>query len=162
MSKWYGSVVNRVEEGRNFTGRELHVGDDITMYHWSDRTCYYITEIVSDKCIKVREWHVCADHDKAGGMGNQNWLFFKTRDEEDEYLHRFFPDISPEHNEEPEPEVWVFRYGKWMREFIFTEDNYCTERELKSLEKHGFYKRYCDLSGRISFGVRNYYYDWEF
>lgn len=33
MSKvWYGNLTNRLEEGKNYTGREIRVGDDITMY----------------------------------------------------------------------------------------------------------------------------------
>ena len=31
MSRIYGNVINRFEEGKNYTGREINVGDDITM-----------------------------------------------------------------------------------------------------------------------------------
>ena len=164
MSKrWYGNLTNRLEEGRNYTGRELQVGDDITMYMWSDRDCYYIDEVVSPKEIKVRRYYVCADHSKKAGMGHQNWMYFKTVDEERKYLKNFFNDAYlDEHFEEPDAETWVFRNNKWKRAFTFTEENHCTEQELKSLAKHGYYKRYSNLSGNISFGVRDYYYDWEF
>ena len=158
--KWYGSVVNRIEEGRNVP--EIKEGTDITMYYWSDRTCYYVTEVIDQKHIKVKEYEVCADHDKELGMGHQEWLYFKTRRERNDYISKYYPNHYVANIEEPEAETWVFRHNKWKREVTFTEENYCTERELKSLREKGYYKRYYDLSGKISFGVRNYYYDWEF
>lgn len=156
--KWYGNLTNRLEEGRQYG--EIKPGTDITMYYWSDRTCYYVTEVIDQKHIKVREYEVVADKTKPGGMGHQNWVYFKTRKEAAEYLksyggYRDYVCESPE-------EDWVFRYNKWQKMYTYTEDNYCTEREKKSLEKKGYYNRYFDLSGKVSFGVRDYYYDWEF
>lgn len=166
MSKvWYGSLQNRLEEGRNFTGREIKAGDDITMYLYSDRACYYVDFVEDQKHIKVRRYYHCADHEKEGGIGHQNWMLFKTWDEWNAYLSRFFPEHhnAGEHHEEPEPETWVFRYNKWMREVRYTNPVFCgTVREHKSLEKNGYFKHYYDLAGSISFGVRNYHYDWEF
>ena len=158
--KWYGNVINRIEEGR--TVPEIKEGTDITMYYWSDRTCYWVEKVDNQKRIHVKRYYVCADHDKEGGMGHQDWMYFKTKREESEYLKKYFPDTVIYDDEEPEAEVWVYRYNKWKREVTFTEDNYCTEKELKSLKEKGYYKRYYDLSGRISFGVRNYFYDWSF
>jgi hypothetical protein len=168
MSKvWYGNLTNRLEEGKNYTGREIAVGDDITMYHYSDRTCYYVTAVEDQKRIQVRRYYTCADHDKPGGMGHQNWMYFRTWDEWNQYLAKYFPDHhdTSAHMEEPEAETWVFRYGKWMREWMHTEmrhpDAY-TKREREHFQKHGWFKDYSDLSGKVSFGVRDYHYDWEF
>lgn len=156
MSKvWYGNLTNRLEEGKNYTGREIRVGDDITMYLWSDRRCYYVTEVIDQKHIKVREYIVMHDKSKEWYMGNQDWVYFKTAEEAKKYHPTY-------ENHRDEEETWVFRYGKWMTEFVFTENNYCTKRELESLNKKGYYKRYFDLSGKLSFGVRDYHYDWEF
>lgn len=161
MAKIYGNLTNRFEEGKNYTGREINVGDDITMYYWSDRTCYYVTDVINQKRIKVKPYHVCADKEKATGMGHQEWKYFKTMREKCEYLGIIQDNI--EYDSFEREETWVFRYGKWMRECTFTEDYcFCSERELKSLQKKGYYNRYFDLSGKVSFGVRDYYYDWEF
>ena len=109
--KIYGSVSNRFEEGRNFTGREIRPGDDITMYLWSDRHCYWVVDVISQKEIKVKKYYVCADHSKPCGMGHQEWLYFKTQNEENEYLnscHLMYEgkEMKYETNfEEPEPEV---------------------------------------------------------
>lgn len=157
--RWYGNVINRLEEGRTIP--EITVGTDITKYHWSDRTCYYVTGVEDQKRIQVKEYYVCADKDKTGGMGHQNWLYFKSKREMYEYLNEHDCDYDLSRVKEDEPETWVYRYNKWYREFRMTEDNYCTEKELKSLAKKGYYNRYMEV-GNISFGVRNYYYDWEF
>ena len=160
MSKWYGNLDNRLEEGR--TVPEITEGMDITMYYWSDRTCYYVTKVHDQKRIEVKKWQVCADHDKKGGMGHQNWLYFKTRKEMNEYLERFFPG-QDRYDREDQAETWVYRYNKWMKEYVYTSDRDCaTDREHQHLLKHGWFARYYDLSGKISFGRRDYYYDWEF
>jgi len=163
MSKWYGSLNNRIEEGKNYTGREICVGDDITMYLWSDRHCYYVTEVIDQKHIKVKPYYVCADKTKPGGMGHQDWVYFKTLRERDEYLGRVEDDSFYEKNDREE--TWTFRYGKWMEEHRYTElyhpDAY-TKREQEHFQKHGWVNTYYDLSGRVSFGVRDYHYDWEF
>ena len=164
MSKWYGSLSNRLEEGKNFLGRDIEIGDDITMYLWSDRHCYYITEIVSRKPlkIKVRPYYVCTDKEKAHGMGHQDWKYFKTLKAFHEYTGIPVQEVNGELYEE---ETWTVRYGKWKKEFKHTEMEYpdtYTQRERDSFKKNGYFYTYHELSGNISFGVRDYYYDWEF
>lgn len=165
MSKWYGNVNNRIEEGKNYTGREIRVGDDITMYHYSDRTCYYVTEVIDQTHIKVRRWYTCADHSKEGGIGHQNWLYFRSMKEMHDYLSQFYP--YPESNFEETDSTWVYRYNKWMNEYVvkggvLENPEPYSERERKSFEKNGFLKVYSPLNGKVSFGVRDYYHDWEF
>lgn len=165
MSKWYGNLTNRLEEGRQ--DKPISIGDDITMYLWSDRKCYYVCEVMNQKKIKVRPYYVCADHSKEGGAGHQNWMYFKLWDNYNKYLSGFFPEhFNPEdHRDEPEPQIWVFRYGKWMQEYRHEEmehPEFYSKREQDHFAKHGWYNTYHDLSGKVSFGVRDYYYDWEF
>lgn len=164
--KYYGSVVNRIMEGQ--TVPEITVGTDITMYHYSDRTCYYVTDVIDQKHIMVAEYEVIADHDKAGGMGHQNWLFFKSHKETNDYMraHGFtnlFYDDS-----EPAKKLWVYRYNKWMEAVTWTPEEiladpfFATEKEKETARKGKPVTRYYNLSGKISFGRRDYYYDWEF
>ena len=139
-------------------------GDDATMYLYSDRTCYYVTAVENQKRIKVKRYFVCADKSKAGGMGHQDWLYFKSMREMDAYLGNE-PRTDEEYAQFDREETWVFRYNKWMRERIVTEMKYpyaYNKRERESFAKNGFCKVYADLSGNVSFGVRDYYYDWEF
>lgn len=157
----YGNLINRLEENKEF--ERPAVGTDITMYHYTDRTCYYITKVIDDKHIFVKRYFVCADHDKAEGMGHQDWLYFKTMKEMHEYLCSHGIN-NFEYNPECEAveEEWVYRYNKWMRKTTHTRENHCTDRELKSLNTKGYYNRYLELGGQISIGVRDYYYDWSF
>lgn len=163
MSKvWYGNLTNRLEEGRQT--KPIEIGDDITMYLWSDRHCYYVTEVINQKRIKVRPYYVCADKSKPGGMGHQDWMYFKSLREMHEYLGLDSWSDEDYENADRE-ETWVYRYGKWMQEYRLTEmrhpDAY-NKRERDHFEKHGWFNTYHDLSGKVSFGVRDYYYDWEF
>lgn len=154
--KVYGSLCNRMAEGRNYKGNQtIEVGDDITMYYWSDRDCYYVTEVVDQKHIFVKEYEVIADHSKPGGMGHQDWLYFKSRKEANVYLNEHMSEerikaygkYPVEDIKEAPAEEWVFRYGKWNR-VVGVDDN--------------GKKIYRKLQSNISFGVRDYYYDWEF
>lgn len=159
--KLYGNLTNRLEENKQY--KDLTVGTDITMYHWSDRTCYYVTKVIDAKHIFVKKYFVCADHDKATGMGHQDWVYFKTLKEMHRYLvDHGFDAFEYDESCEAVEEEWVYRYNKWMRKVIYTTENYCTDRELKSLHTNGYYVRYFNLSGNISIGVRDYFYDWEF
>lgn len=161
MSKWYGNLNNRLEEGQNFTGREIRVGDDITEYLWSDRRCYYVSEVESQKRIKVKPYYVCADKSKAYGMGHQDWLYFKDMREFDKYCN--ISRKEEEYDTIDHTETWVFRYNKWMKEFKVTDVHFCeTDREWKQFNEKGYFITYGSLTGKVSFGVRDYYHDWEF
>ena len=196
--KWYGSINNRIEEGRNYEpDKTIKVGTDITTYFWSDRHCKYVTEVIDQKHIFVKDYHVCADHSKPGGMGAQDWLYFKTAREEAEYLNSFhikdlngkeYPPRDLDSIVEQKPEEWVFRYGHWnvARRYDSESYNRCLERtkkeskdgqpipslaryylgltdeEFAKLQEKGTFVKYHRISEGISFGVRDYYYDYEF
>lgn len=185
MSKLYGSLTNRLEEGINYNEDKLiHEGDDITEYLWSDRHCYFVTSVIDQTHIMVKKYEVVADKEKHCGMGHQNWLYFKTCKERNEYLKKIYPN-SEYRDEENTEELWELHRGTWKRvEFLFNEDllkraqsdkgftnpeaayNYytmwLTDAQRNRLQTKGFIKVYRKLSGNVSFGVRDYYYDWEF
>lgn len=127
MTKLYGSINNRIDEGHYFNGtfNNLQEGTDITMYYYSDSHPYYITKVVNQKNIFVKEYTVCADHHKKGGMGHQNWLLFKTEKDEQAYINSIIKEgLLPKNMYKDvdtvnvsEPEEWVFRYNKWRRVF---------------------------------------------
>ena len=157
--KMYGLINNRFEEGKQY--EDLKIGTDITMYLYSDRRCYYVTDVIDDKHIKVRPYFVCADHDKKGGQGHQNWVYFKTLKEEVEYLNAHGFDREYDPRCESIEEEWTYRYNKWMQKVICTVNPY-TKKEIKDMNTKGYFERYFDLSGQISIGIRDYHWDWEF
>lgn len=155
MARVYGNLINRLQENRNhLKDGIIKEGDDITLYMWSDRTCYYVDKVIDQKHIIVKPYHVCADHSKPGGQGHQDWLYFKTLKEQNKYLndqHIMYNGKEQHWEENPvesKGEEWVFRYGKWYKVIG------------KSNEGNG--KPTYTKVGNISFGVRDYYYDWEF
>ena len=116
MSKWYGNLDNRLMEGK--TLEPIKEGTDITMYYWSDRTCYYVTRVINEKHIFVKEYEV----KHKGEPYAQNWEYIKDPN-------------KPEHE-------WVYRYKGWWRVYA-----------------NGSYGK---IDNKISFGIRDYYYDYEF
>lgn len=195
--KLYGSLNNRFDENHNFTGREIRVGDDITKYHWSDRTCYFVTKVIDQTHIFIHPYHVCADHSKAGGMGHQDWLYFKTVNEEHKYLNscHLMMDGKEVHYseqiEEPSDTELVLYRGHWCTVSRFNLERWeiAKERAKEELREgvkltedaiRWFFDRFTltdkqfakvmagkevckyDRFGNISFGTRDYYYDWEF
>ena len=175
MAKIYGNLTNRFAENKNYNeDKMIHVGDDITKYYWSDRTCYYVTEVIDQKHIKVRRYEICADHSKAGGMGHQDWLYFKTKKELNEYINSVFKDRELDENPKENPEIeLVYKYGKWKEVYTYTDleeknqfgrkyrDYLFTEKEIEKLKNNKPIYKYSDF-GNISFGTRDYYYDWSF
>lgn len=199
--RWYGSVNNRIDEGKYYNGtyKNLKNGDDITMYYWSDRVPYYIVRVVDQKDIFVKRYSVCADHHKEGGMGHQNWLYFRTELDECKYLNLCIEEgLLPESmyknlNEVSvsKPEEWVYRYNKWQKVVRYDLNTWLaavaearkdttnpddiekvenlamyysglSKEEVQKIKNGKTVNRYSDLSGKVSFGYREYYYDWEF
>ena len=194
MAKWYGSITNRIDEGHNYNEDKLiHEGDDITEYFYSDCHCWYVTKVINQKDIFVKPYQVCADHSQPGGMGHQNWLYFKTVREEYEYLNSVFPDRQTNLDDliEPSEHEWVYRYKGWFevtrwnlekfnqaieraRESLSNPDDLAkaeqfaiwgtglTADEITLIKNGKTVNKYHKLQQKISFGVRHYYYDWEF
>lgn len=51
-SKWYGSISNRIEEGKTYG--EIFVGMGATEYMWSDTVPYEVIKVVDEKHVVVR------------------------------------------------------------------------------------------------------------
>lgn len=169
--------------------KEIKVGDDITMSWGADTKCFYVTKVIDQKHIFVHEYSICADHSKPGGMGHQEWLYFKSREEMINYLTSIYADAVYS-DLEAKDEEWVMRYGKWNRVTRINSETYYNTYETikKELEQMnvtddavirelkyrlGITKEEATLIllgkecvkytrlNRFSVGVRNYYYCWE-
>lgn len=51
--KWYGSISNRIEEGKTYG--EVFVGMGATEYSWSDTHPFEVVEIIDKKHVVVRK-----------------------------------------------------------------------------------------------------------
>lgn len=144
--KWYGSLNNRLEENKMFCD-EIKVGMGMTEYYYSDRRAYEVIRVINQKHVVVREY----DHKAAGAPMSNDWEL-----------------ISNPNN--PEIEM-VFRYNHWhsvsvwtqkkideikAREGFFIDYHGVREKLKKKAEVKIYHKK------NVSFGVAEYYYDYEF
>lgn len=152
--KWYGSINNRIEEGRQFV-EEIKVGTGVTEYLYSDRLAYEVVEVRDQKHIAIREY----DHRCVGGAYSNDWEL-----------------ISNEDN----PVIHLVKRGNyWYIEKVATvEDLGCFEGEIDDVKirtqlwllsngfdidkirEKGSQKKYTKMN--ISIGVADYYYDYSF
>ena len=151
MSGWYGSVINRLEEDRQFTP-EIKVGTGMTEYHWSDRSAYEVVEVTDQKHVKVRE----LGHRHTGGAFSNDW--------------ELFPDES-------KPVRTMVKRGKyWYWSVTITADDLPDHDDDDYVNKAvqmmvaGFDTDVIKAKGKqtkltrakVSFGKADYYYDYEF
>ena len=146
MTKLYGSINNRLEENKMFCD-EIKVGTGVTEYSWSDREAYEVIKVYDQKHVVIRKY----DHKLIGEAFSNNWEL-----------------ISNEEN--PEIEL-VFRYNAWYSMTTWTQedvdkiiarDGYFLDWNgvQEKLKKKSVVKTYKKMN--ISFGIADYYYDYEF
>ena len=145
----YGSLNNRLEENRMFCNK-IKVGTGMTEYYYSDRHAYEVVEVKDQKHVKVRK----LDHKPIhiGGFDNE-WEL-----------------ISNENN--PVKELtkrgnywyWTVRVTKDILEKIDEIETVlflCHNNiDVDKLKEKGSATRY--HRANVSFGVAEYYYDYEF
>lgn len=147
--RWYGNLTNRLEENRMFC-EEIKVGTGMTEYSYSDRHPYEVVEVKDQKHIKVRQ----LDHKHVGnGCMDNNWEL-----------------VSNENNS---IRALTKRGNYWYWTVVVTKDILkninkietqlflCHNNiEVDKLKEKGKITRY--HRANVSFGVADYYYDYEF
>lgn len=81
MSKWYGSINNRLEENRQFVPT-IEVGTGMTEYLWSDRHPYEVVKVIDQKHVVVREM----EHKLVGEPFSNKWELFSDPERPVEYI----------------------------------------------------------------------------
>ena len=140
-NKWYGSLNNRLEENKMYC-EEIEVGTGMTEYSWSDRKAYEVVEVVNQENVFVRE--LDHKHIGDGSMDNQWELVSNTN--------------------KPVREIKKYR-GSWCWVVNYTKESIknCYLLEKKIYDKvmtTGKATKY--VKANVSFGVAEYYYDYEF
>lgn len=143
--KWYESLNNRIDENKMFC-KEIEVGTGLTEYSWSDRTPYEVVKVINQNNVLVRE----LDHKHIGnGQMDNNWEL-----------------VSNENN--PVKELKKLRgYWNWINtvtkeslsRLILLDDK--TAKAQAKIEA-GAKEAKINRRANISFGVAEYYYDYEF
>lgn len=146
---WYGNLTNRLEENKMFC-EKIEVGTGMTEYYYSDRHPYEVVEVTDQKHVKVRE----LDHRHIGdGCMDNHWEL-----------------ISNENNS---VKMLTKRGNYWYWTVVVTKDILdnidkietrlflCHNNiEVDKLKEKGKITRY--HRANVSFGVADYYYDYEF
>lgn len=155
MSKWYGSLQNRLEEGRQLV-EEIKVGTGVTEYSWSDREAYEVISVKDQKHIRIRRM----DHRHVGdGCMDNNWELVSNPD-------------NAEYELEKRGNIWYYT-STVTKEDVEKIDQMNNEDKFDAtlrLALAGFDIEKIREKGRqtkrrkanISIGIANYYYDYEF
>lgn len=139
--KWYGSIDNRIDENKMFCDK-IEIGTGMTEYHWSDRTAYEVVEVINQEHVFVRELQ--PKHVGDGSMDN-NWELISNPNKPIKEIKKYRGNWC-----------WVINYTKESLEHC-----YCLEdRIYQKILQTGKATKYSKAN--VSFGVAEYYYDYEF
>ena len=149
MSKrWYGNINNRLEENRMFCD-EIKVGTGVTEYYYSDRHAYEVIEVIDQKHVKVREY----DHKLNGEQMSNNWKLISNDKNPIRILtrrgNRWYWTITVTKD--------ILEHSDEINTMLFLCHNNIDVEQLKSKGKITRYHK-----ANVSFGIADYYYDYEF
>ncbi len=124
MSRWYGSINNRLEENHQY--EEIKVGTGATEYLWSDRVPYEVTKVKDSKHIWIRR--MSYERTDSNGMS-------ECQD------YKYFSDEKAPHEE------LVFKYNHWYRVYRYTDKDGKPHRQSTKINiSFGIMERYYDYS----------------
>lgn len=152
---WYGNLTNRLEENRMFCD-EIKVGTGMTEYYYSDRHAYEVVEVQDQKHIKVRELdhkHIgenCMDNNWELVSNENNVVRTMTKRGNYWYWTSVITDAILANLESEDAE-------QRMRTELFMAYNNVDAETLKAKKKVTRYNK-----ANVSFGIADYYYDYEF
>lgn len=147
--KLYGNLMNRIGEGKQYCP-VIEVGTGMTEYGWSDRHAYEVTAVRDPKHVTVRR----LDHKHIGdGCMDNNWELVSN-------------PANPECDMVKVGDVWYWTSTLTAAELATVTD----EMELLRLAVAGWDLDKVRAKGKqtkrwkanVSFGVAEYYYDYEF
>lgn len=149
-NKWYGSLQNRLEENHRFC-ETIEVGTGMTEYLYSDREAYEVIAVRDQKHVTVRK----LDHKHVGdgSMDNRWELISNPENHKRDMTKRgnywyFTGSITVEEMEELEKDPNGLL---WLAQMGYDRDK---------IRKNGKQTKY--HRANVSFGVADYYYDYEF
>lgn len=166
MSKWYGSINNRIDENKMFCD-EIKVGTGVTKYSWSDRTPYEVIKVYDQQHVVIR----MLDHVHVGnGEMDNNWkLVSNTKNPAHELKQRngiwyevydvskelFLKNAQRMSGSDTSPKLLTVNYNYIVAMACLTP------KQKEKLEAGGIIHKSRKF-GNISFGVAEYYYDYSF
>jgi len=154
--KWYGSLNNRIDENKQFC-ETIEVGTGMTEYSWSDRNAYEVVEVTDQKHVKVREYdHKRPDDDKDYSYSNTWVLVSNENNPVIEMVKRgkyWYSAVSIE----PDRAREILTNGTVDERLWACHNGFDLQAVVDKGKKATKYHR-----KNVSFGVAEYYYDYEF
>ena len=150
MTKWYGNLDNRLEEGRTYCD-VITVGTGMTEYYWSDREPYEVIAVKDQKHVTVRR----LDHVHVGdGCMDNRWDLVSN-------------DGNPCYDLEKRGETWYWVSTLTASDIEGIDDDpqrqfdvILAGFDIDKVRTKG--KQTKRRKANVSFGVASYYYDYEF
>lgn len=163
-SKWYGSINNRIDENKMYCD-EIKVGTGMTKYFYSDREPYEVTKVIDQQHVFVRK----LDHKHVGnGEMDNNWeLISNPNNPETELQLRNGVWMEVKHITKQSLLENAIKSAKGNERAVNSYYNYVvcmlhlTEKQKEKIENGGLVNKFQKF-GNVSFGVAEYYYDYEF
>lgn len=161
--KLYGSLNNRMEENKMFC-KEIEVGTGMTRYDYSDRHAYEVVKVIDQTNVFVREY----DHELAGEPMSNEWKLISN--EKNPVIELKFKNGVWYQVIEFTKELWLNNAKNMAKEETHKIDmyyDYCkamsglTDKEKEKIESGKIVKKLRKF-GNVSFGVAQYYFDYEF
>ena len=152
MTKWYGSLQNRLEENTNLN-HEIKVGDGMTEYFYSDRKPYEVVTVFDQKHVEVRRM----DHRHVGdGCMDNKWKLISNPENPVRSMVRrgneWYWTVTIT------ADILDGKEGDSLFEtMLFLAHNGISSDDLKAKGK--ITKRH---KANVRFGKADYYYDYEF
>ena len=152
MSKWYGSLNNRVDENKQFCD-EIKVGTGVTEYFWSDRKPYEVVSVENQKHVVIRP----LKHTRKEGSPSFSNSWVLSSDESADtievvkrgnYWYSFAsctPEMAKQALDDIDLRLWLCNHDFDIQEIIKTGKT-----------KTRYFRK------NLSFGVAEYYYDYSF
>lgn len=139
MTKWYGSIQNRLEENKMFCNK-IEKGTLLTEYFYSDCHPYEVVEVINQNHVYVR----ALDYKSVGPAMSNTWELVSNPNNKTLELKKRYGFWN-----------WVKR---WKKEDLKTCYVFPKNKIYDKLIKDGVATEY--IRTNISFGVGEYYYDY--
>ena len=150
--KLYGSIDNRINENKMFCDT-IEVGTGVTEYYWSDCLAYEVVGVKDQKHVTIREY----DHKKADDIPyHNNWILISNPEKPEINLTKrgkYWYSTKTVTREELET---IEATGNKLALFDLLSGGFDADK-IREKGKQTTYKRM-----NVSFGVAEYYYDYEF
>lgn len=154
MSKWYGSLNNRLEENRQFIDT-IEVGTGVTEYSWSDRHPYEVVAVKDQKHVTIRPMR--HEHDPKAEPMTNSWIITSDENAATIEINKrgnywyIVGSLTPAEAKE------IYEGDDVDAKIWASLNNFNLPEIIESGKTKKTYSRI-----NISFGVSEYYYDYEF